>query len=278
MCRGRLTEAIESALSGSGGSWTCPPQNLGDRPNRAVLQDMESFLELCDRFDLNEDARITLGDLQERKCGTRIGLVLWDISKSVHEKISSGEIPESVGYYIPPFNESERFGMRQMSPSSWKRSEKFEKASISHVLRNDDNLDEKDGDIVDASAAILTSILSPNRKKPAHSKMMSAILSTNDVVEDNSASSQMPNVVDALEGISGNKTINEKSQIASRKIRNSQTYSSPRKRGHNISSLPWLKNATSIIVSGALLTAVLAVVKLNIPQRRKERYFHDGRW
>ena len=175
------------------------PLNIrGERPYRAVISDMEKFIALCDLLDIKQDARITLGDVENRRAGVRIGLCLWDIVKKIHEKGDRHELPASIYYKVPPFIDVDKpFGMRQTDPQSWEKSQPFATGRDSPLkmprsMYGDQSANrsmakgmvqggyyhpEEEMDM-DASTKILASLLSPNKGKPAHTKLMDALLSS----------------------------------------------------------------------------------------------------
>lgn len=196
--RGRISDAIHHILdererttgSPSPGKqqYTCPPQNLGERPYRAMLNDFEKFVELCDRLEIQEDSRITLTDVEQQRAGVKIGTCLWDVSNALHDKSATGELPAYVGRFVPKFAESERvFGVRKQEDGiteAMNLAKEFEKERVVHHL---------EGQAEGGSPDVLTSILSPNKRKPAHTKVIHAVMMSGD---DSQAPSPLPKIVD----------------------------------------------------------------------------------
>lgn len=199
MFRGRISDAIHHILdererrtgSPSPGKqqYTCPPQNLGERPYRAMLNDFEKFVELCDRLEIQEDSRITLTDVEQQRAGVKIGTCLWDVSNALHDKSATGELPAYVGRFVPKFAESERaFGVRTQEDGmteAMNLAKEFEKET---VQRHD-----LDGQTEGGSPDVLTSILSPNKRKPAHTKVIHAVMMSGD---GSQVPSPLPKIVD----------------------------------------------------------------------------------
>lgn len=199
MFRGRISDAIHHILdererrtgSPSPGKqqYTCPPQNLGERPYRAMLNDFEKFVELCDRLEIQEDSRITLTDVEQQRAGVKIGTCLWDVSNALHDKSATGELPAYVGRFVPKFAESERaFGVRTQEDGmteAMNLAKEFEKET---VQRHD-----LDGQTAGGSPDVLASILSPNKRKPAHTKVIHAVMMSGD---GSQVPSPLPKIVD----------------------------------------------------------------------------------
>lgn len=197
MYRGRVSDAIHHILDErekSTGSpspgrqqYTCPPQNLGERPYRAMLNDFEKFVELCDRLEIQEDSRITLTDVEQQRAGVKIGTCLWDVSNALHDKSATGELPAYVGRFVPKFTESERvFGVRKQGDGiteAMNLAKEFEREAV-HELG-----DQAEG----GSSDVLTSILSPNKRKPAHTKLIHAVIMSGG---DSQVQSPLPKIVD----------------------------------------------------------------------------------
>ncbi|KAI8100888.1 hypothetical protein M9434_005272 [Picochlorum sp. BPE23] len=196
---GRISDAIHHILdererttgSPSPGKqqYTCPPQNLGERPYRAMLNDFEKFVELCDRLEIQEDSRITLTDVEQLRAGVKIGTCLWDVSNALHDKSATGELPAYVGRFVPKFAESERvFGVRKQEDGiteAMNLAKEFEKERVHHH--------DLDGQSDGGSPDVLTSILSPNKRKPAHTKVIHAVMMSGD---DSQVPSPLPKIVD----------------------------------------------------------------------------------
>ena len=177
--------------------------SLGERPYRVMAQDYDRFCALCARLEIREDSRFSFNDVEQKSAGERIGMCIWDISNALHDKSVTGELPEYVGKVIPKFTEP-----NVPSPSPLKK-----RGSAAHgprhsgrrdgVLTNttphgstydagtqwgDDGARERDSDFVtgkertvgvyelDASTRVLTSILTPGRGKPKHSKLLNAVM------------------------------------------------------------------------------------------------------
>ena len=207
-------------------TYQCPPQNLGERPYKAMIQDYEKFTELCNRLDIKDDSRFTLTDVEQKRAGEKIGLCVWDICNALHDKSATGELPEYVGRSVPKFNDAGRlFGRREQGREMWDRARSFERvdgresplkfpgqklvfSASSPNKRKDSEEDMLDDlpDEMDASTRILSSILTPNKNKPRHAKLLNAVMMSDfDTEEGEEAEnvsplrSPLPRIVDRHE-------------------------------------------------------------------------------
>jgi hypothetical protein len=197
----------------SGGPPTTPyspsssrPQHLslGERPYRVMAHDYDRFCALCARLEIREDSRFSFNDVEQRGAGERIGLCIWDISNALHDKSVTGELPEYVGKVIPKFTEPSLTS--RLSPDRASLSPLHKARSRAGVPANEtsygsvyddrrvdggriDNSRVKTTDgkeqgmsgsqhvyEMDASTRVLTSILTPGRGKPKHSKLLNAVM------------------------------------------------------------------------------------------------------
>jgi len=169
---------------------------LGERPYKAMIRDYEKFTELCNRLDIKDDSRFTLTDVEQKRAGERIGLCIWDICNALHDKSATGELPEYVGRSVPKFNDAGKlFGRREQGRETWDRAKGFERvdgresplkvpgqklvfSAPSPNKKKDSEEDMLDdlADEMDASTRILSSILTPNKNKPRHAKLLNAVM------------------------------------------------------------------------------------------------------
>ena len=68
-----------------------------------MAQDYDRFCALWARLEIREDSRFSFHDVEQRGAGERIGLCIWDLSNSLHDKSVTGELPAWVGKVIPKF-------------------------------------------------------------------------------------------------------------------------------------------------------------------------------
>ena len=91
-CRGRVADTADGLLKSN--PYRCPPPELGSRPYRDVISDIERFHALCEKLSIDDNSRITLADVEQRKAGTRVALCLWDISDALRARGYTSEIPD----------------------------------------------------------------------------------------------------------------------------------------------------------------------------------------
>ncbi|KAL4516487.1 hypothetical protein Ndes2437A_g00634 [Nannochloris sp. 'desiccata'] len=89
---GRVADTADGLLKNN--PYRCPPLELGNRPYRDVISDIERFHAVCEKLSIDDDSRIALADVEQRKAGTRVGLCLWDISDALRARGYTSEIPE----------------------------------------------------------------------------------------------------------------------------------------------------------------------------------------
>ena len=212
--------------------------SLGERPYRVMAQDYERFCALWSRLEIREDSRFSFHDVEQKAAGERIGLCIWDLCNALHDRSVTGELPEWVGRAIPKFTEptEERSPVRSSpqkfdpghgtalqvgsrlrwnlspspspgpdsSPSPKQRSSRSPGKELlpspsPHGSPNANSVYE-----MDASTRVLTSILTPGRGKPKHSKLLNAVMmsdfhdegKTEEREASESGGSPLPRVVD----------------------------------------------------------------------------------
>lgn len=303
-CRGRVADAIFSFKDDK--PYQCPPQNLGERPYKAVVQDIERFFLLCEILNIREDSRISLADVEQKRAGTQIGLCLWDISNAIHEKSGTEGFPVSLKSNVPDFAECERyFGYRQgNTPDRWNLASKFETGRNSpikfpkdsrHLVpsglsgnehRGDQTEEYDDG--MDGPTQVLASILSPGRKKASHSKVMNAIMMTHaddvekeDAGERREEKSPFPKIIDTNDGHvkiekSQQRENKEKKELDANHANGRHDELEKRQDGKE--SMLW--HQIVIFASGAVVAAIGSVVFGVVADRkRKQRDMKmHGRW
>ncbi len=207
--------------------WSSRPQHisLGERPYRVMAQDYDRFCALCARLEIREDSRFSFNDVEQKAAGERIGMCIWDISNALHDKSVTGELPEYVGKVIPKFTEpnvpspsplkkrgpvargvrhSGRDGMLASNtphddlcdgPTQWGDGSAHERDP--HGAKGKDR--GAGAYELDASTRVLTSILTPGRGKPKHSKILNAVMMSDFCDEGKMGGEQtspLPKIVD----------------------------------------------------------------------------------
>ena len=134
-----------------------------------MAQDYDRFCALWARLEIREDSRFSFHDVEQRGAGERIGLCIWDLSNALHDKSVTGELPAWVGKVIPKFEDP---AVQRGSP---------EKGPVVLFGRGGDCVTMSPSpspskNEMDASTRVLTSILTPGRGKPNHSKLLNAVM------------------------------------------------------------------------------------------------------
>lgn len=202
--------------------------SLGERPYRVMAQDYDRFCALCARLEIREDSRFSFNDVEQKVAGERIGMCIWDISNALHDKSVTGELPEYVGKVIPKFTEpnvpspsplkkrgSVARGPRHSGRDGLLTNSAPHESSYEGVSQwGDDSAHERGSDgamgkdwanrahELDASTRVLTSILTPGRGKPKHSKLLNAVMMSDFCDEGKMGgepTSPLPKIVDRLD-------------------------------------------------------------------------------
>jgi hypothetical protein len=121
--RGRVADTADGLLKNN--PYRCPPPELGSRPYRDVISDIERFHAICEKLKIDDNSRITLADVEQRRAGTRVALCLWDISDALRARGYTAEIPE----FAPP---SDYAQLRKAMPRETSRVavEKYESGAF----------------------------------------------------------------------------------------------------------------------------------------------------
>lgn len=300
-CRGRVADAIFCFKDDK--MYQCPPQNLGERPYKAIVQDIERFFLLCEILNIREDSKISLSDVEQKRSGTQIGLCLWDIANAVQEKSGTEGFPVSLKTNVPDFAECERyFGYRQTNngtPDRWTLADKFETGRNSplkfpkdsrHLVpsgfsggEHDRDQNEEYDDGMDGPTQVLASILSPDKKKASHSKVINAIMMTHgeDVEKEHAVEekSPFPKIIDTIDGHVQIDKSRDKKVTHSKDINHSNGhYGELEKREDGRKSMIW--HQIAIFASGAVVAAMgSVVVGIVADRKRKQRVLKmHGRW
>lgn len=301
VCRGRIADVLlgvlreEKTVARSQSPLPSPLSSnntsfsLGERPYRAMMQDFAMFMDLCERLDIREESRFTISDVEQKRDGEKIGMCLWDICNALHDKSMTGDLPKYVGRVVPKFTDPQ-----VSSPSPMKAGEK--KAFVtptSQKIRFRLSGDDEDEHAIgeedpDGSTRVLASILTSNKSKPRHTKLLNAVMMTdfNDEEEDNSGSakSPLPKVVDSLDSsaVLTNRVeviTNESGELpVAEKEHHGREVDTERPAQKTQGGLPGLVIIGISMAAGFALSSLLASRKVASRRHKDSRYTMEGRW
>lgn len=109
-------------------SYIAPSKQLGDRPYRAIIDDIEKFHSICGALGISEDSRITLADVEQRRAGMRIGLCLWHVADALRERGFTRAVPD-----FAPADDHAKLRRSMPREANRTRVEQFSSATTSPV-------------------------------------------------------------------------------------------------------------------------------------------------
>ena len=173
-----------------------------------MAQDYDRFCALWARLEIREDSRFSFHDVEQRGAGERIGLCIWDLSNALHDKSVTGELPAWVGKVIPKFADpAVQRGSPEKGPAVL-----FGRGGDGGVTLSPSPSPSPSKIEMDASTRVLTSILTPGRGKPNHSKLLNAVMMSDfcdegkmggEEEEGKTPGSPLPKIVDRHDGGKG---------------------------------------------------------------------------
>lgn len=179
-----------------------------------MVQDFEAFMELCDRLEIREECRFTMTDVDQKREGEKIGMCIWDISNVLHDKSMTADLPEYIGRIVPKFTDPE---VQSPSPMKSRNTPFLTPVSkrkipydvpVGYTSTSDMGGILSDQEDMDGSTRVLASILTSNKSKPRHAKLLDAVMMTDfcddplqNIGEKNieGSKSPLPKIVDRLE-------------------------------------------------------------------------------